>query len=224
MKRNWYVYHLVDPRNGEVFYVGKGTKNRIAAHEKEAKRRVTSDKCNRIREIWESDLPVERRVAAVFTSEVEALNAEKAHIRKHVATLCNVVTYKEATRSKVMRVGDDAVLNALRWISFLSRGFTQPIRAIDECGDCSPEHGLVRAMFLSLNGTVMRDAAQARLSDLVERRGVVWLNEWLERRDLNEHIEFGEGGPYFSGHRPTQSPPSSDGAREDPRLDACAAA
>lgn len=26
----WYVYRLIDPRNGETFYVGKGRGNRIS--------------------------------------------------------------------------------------------------------------------------------------------------------------------------------------------------
>ena len=30
----WYVYRLIDPRNGETFYVGKGTGNRIFDHAK----------------------------------------------------------------------------------------------------------------------------------------------------------------------------------------------
>jgi hypothetical protein len=28
----WYVYRLIDPRNGETFYVGKGRDNRVFAH------------------------------------------------------------------------------------------------------------------------------------------------------------------------------------------------
>ena len=31
-KLNWYVYRLVDPRNGETFYVGKGRGNRVFQH------------------------------------------------------------------------------------------------------------------------------------------------------------------------------------------------
>jgi hypothetical protein len=32
----WYVYRLVDPRNGETFYVGKGKDNRVFQHAKGA--------------------------------------------------------------------------------------------------------------------------------------------------------------------------------------------
>ena len=31
-KLGWYVYRLVDPRNGETFYVGKGKDDRIFDH------------------------------------------------------------------------------------------------------------------------------------------------------------------------------------------------
>jgi len=29
---NWYVYRLIDPRNGETFYVGKGRRDRVFQH------------------------------------------------------------------------------------------------------------------------------------------------------------------------------------------------
>jgi hypothetical protein len=31
-KLKTYVYRLIDPRNGETFYVGKGQGNRVFAH------------------------------------------------------------------------------------------------------------------------------------------------------------------------------------------------
>ena len=33
-KLKWYVYRLIDPRNGETFYVGKGRGNRVFEHAK----------------------------------------------------------------------------------------------------------------------------------------------------------------------------------------------
>lgn len=35
-KLGFYVYRLIDPRNGETFYVGKGYGNRVFAHQKGA--------------------------------------------------------------------------------------------------------------------------------------------------------------------------------------------
>ena len=59
-----YVYRLIDPRNGETFYVGKGKKNRVFAHVKETveltedEEDKTSAKLARIHEIRKSGLEV----------------------------------------------------------------------------------------------------------------------------------------------------------------------
>jgi len=60
---NWYVYRLIDPRNGETFYVGKGRGDRIFQHMRAALA-VTGDedaidlKYQRIKDITTSGLEV----------------------------------------------------------------------------------------------------------------------------------------------------------------------
>ena len=58
-----YVYRLVDPRNGETFYVGKGLNNRVFDHLGEVKRAVKKKapdkrRVRRIKEIYDAGLEV----------------------------------------------------------------------------------------------------------------------------------------------------------------------
>ena len=61
---NWYVYRLIDPRNGETFYVGKGQENRIFAHAKgefedaKGEENAADLKMQRIKEIKSAGLEV----------------------------------------------------------------------------------------------------------------------------------------------------------------------
>src|SRR5256714_14850167 len=57
-----YVYRLIDPRNGETFYVGKGKGDRVFAHVKGASALEDEDssdlKSRRIRDIRDAGLEV----------------------------------------------------------------------------------------------------------------------------------------------------------------------
>lgn len=74
----WYVYALTDPRDGAVFYVGKGTGSRIHQHEKDAanEQTVCSKKINKIRELQALNLNVGKETCAVFWDEQAAYDHE----------------------------------------------------------------------------------------------------------------------------------------------------
>lgn len=76
------MYHLIDPRTDEVFYVGKGVRDRIEAHEKEAKSGSDHQKCVVIREIWASGHSVKRKIAKRFSEEAAAYAYEASEIER----------------------------------------------------------------------------------------------------------------------------------------------
>ncbi len=78
-KLQFYVYLLTGPRSGKVFYVGKGTGNRIFAHARAAlDRSQASDKLDRIREIHESGLAVRYELLRFGLTEQTAFEVEAA--------------------------------------------------------------------------------------------------------------------------------------------------
>lgn len=85
---NYYVYGLIDPRNNELFYVGKGTRDRVFEHEVNVKKNGSdgSPKEDRIQEILNGDLEVTK---IIF---IWGLKPEKeAYVGE--STLINAVDY-----------------------------------------------------------------------------------------------------------------------------------
>ena len=74
----FYVYRLIDPRSNSVFYVGKGQKNRIHQHEKDALKAVgvCSEKIKRIKDIWADECEVQKEFVAYFWDEQAAYDFE----------------------------------------------------------------------------------------------------------------------------------------------------
>ncbi len=71
----FYNYVLMRP-DGTVFYVGKGTGNRINDHEKDAHKGVQSYKCNVIRQIWADGGGVLKQKVAFHDTEEDAYELE----------------------------------------------------------------------------------------------------------------------------------------------------
>ena len=67
----YYVYTLAWP-NGEVFYVGKGTGDRIDQHEHETELGYRTEKCDVIRQIWSDGGQVVKRKVYETTVERDA--------------------------------------------------------------------------------------------------------------------------------------------------------
>lgn len=88
----YYVYRLIDPRNGQTFYVGKGKGNRLYAHINDALKNYNGEsyedneeddisaKIKQIREIKNSGLEVIHIIQRYGLSEKEAYEVEAALI------------------------------------------------------------------------------------------------------------------------------------------------
>ena len=79
---DFYVYGLIDPRNNQFFYIGKGTGNRVFEHEFESISSPDSDKLKlkTISEIKAAGLDVLKVIINSNLSEAEAFAAEAALI------------------------------------------------------------------------------------------------------------------------------------------------
>lgn len=78
----YYVYGLIDPRNRQFFYIGKGTGNRVFEHERESLRCPDSEmlKLKTIAEIKNAGMEVEKIIINSNLSEEEAFAAEASLI------------------------------------------------------------------------------------------------------------------------------------------------
>ena len=88
----YYVYRLIDPRNGQTFYVGKGKGNRVFAHVEDALKSYdgesyedsdeddVSSKIQQIRDIKNAGLEVIHVIQRFGLTEKEAFEVESALI------------------------------------------------------------------------------------------------------------------------------------------------
>jgi len=86
MKNKYYVYFLIDPRNSQVFYVGKGCGNRYNHHLYEARKHRSKQhnimKCDIINDILRAGLSMKITKIEENLSECDALKIESDHIKK----------------------------------------------------------------------------------------------------------------------------------------------
>lgn len=100
----YYVYLLKDPRDGAIFYVGKGRDNRVFAHARDALDGAqASDKLDRIRGIHAAGLRVGYELLRIGLTEKAAYEVEAAAIQLlHLDELLNEVAgHHAATRGRM---------------------------------------------------------------------------------------------------------------------------
>ena len=79
---DYYVYGLIDPRNKQIFYIGKGTGNRVFEHERESIVNPDSEKLKlkTIADIKSEGFDVEKIIINSNLTEAEAFAAEASLI------------------------------------------------------------------------------------------------------------------------------------------------
>lgn len=105
----YYVYRLIDPRNGETFYVGKGKNNRVFDHAKgktddKGEDRITS-KLDRIRAIQIASFEVQHVIHRHGLDERTAESIEAALIDAYPG-LTNLVIGKKSRAVGVMHANE----------------------------------------------------------------------------------------------------------------------
>lgn len=118
----YYVYKLIDPRNGAPFYVGKGQGRRAWQHQREVEAGLcggNARKVSKIREILISGHDVEVEIVADYDLESDALDHEFRLVDQN-PTLTNVMPGGCETRAlspeqrEKRRLARKARLEALR--------------------------------------------------------------------------------------------------------------
>lgn len=91
--KNFYVYQLIDSRNNNIFYVGKGQGNRMYQHEEIAKKGKSENRklCYKIKKILSEGENILYKKIFETDDEKKALLKEKEIIKKlGLENLCNI--------------------------------------------------------------------------------------------------------------------------------------
>jgi hypothetical protein len=117
----FYVYALARPVNKDwrIFYIGKGSKRRVFAHEQEARHGRKGHRYNVIRKVWREGGEIQRYILLTTEDEQEAFDYEKEMIALHGReNLCNQTDGGEGVTGLVISAetrGKLSIVSFARW-------------------------------------------------------------------------------------------------------------
>lgn len=171
----YYVYCLVDPRDGKVFYIGKGTGNRVFDHINEAlNESVSNDKLDTIRDIHRNNQEVGFYIIRHNLSEKEAYVIE--------STLIDFLTYRAFNLQSVLT---NIASGHHRWDEGI-----KSVEDLQATYDCKPitadKNGTL--LLVSLNQSFNQAKAKGvyRRPDIYEATR----KYWKISKDRAKHIQF----------------------------------
>lgn len=113
-KARFYVYELIDPRTDEVFYVGKGSGNRVHVHERNSDRDANLEKARIIREITSAGESVVHRIVADGLDENGAFALERETIiARGPENLTNIAPGRYTPEERAELMARDGLRQAL---------------------------------------------------------------------------------------------------------------
>ena len=150
----YYVYALIDPRNNQVFYIGKGTGNRVFSHEIESGKSQKSEKAKfqKIREIETSGQSVKRVIINWGMTEAESFAAE--------ASLINLMGF----------LSSDTLSNEVAGHHVHEAVSVEDFEIMYGAEHLQPENIQHSIMVIKINKRYRRDMTAAELYDVV--RGI----------------------------------------------------
>ena len=196
----YYVYRLIDPRNGKTFYIGKGKGNRVFDHVNDALKFSTpvddnkftedevSAKIKTIRDIRHAGLNVIHIIHRYGLTEKEAMEVEAALIDDYSVGITNIQSGYNADRGII---DTQTLINKLSAEEFIEPDnldyviIKTKISTIENNG--SLYEATRRAWHLSLEKVKSYPYVLSTINGVVEE--VYEVDNWYESEEMNR-VEF----------------------------------
>lgn len=193
----YYVYILVNPIDNTIFYIGKGTKNRVFAHEQDSLKMnfsndlVEKQKLTEIKTIHSNGLEVEKYILTFGLSEDEAF-----HVENTVINFCKLIDAQKLNVKKLTNImsghrsnGQKEALQPFGRVEILQDALSPKPVAINQLGS----H---KIMFVKIKPTKDRSDSTKDLkaeemynpeSEALKKRT---LGDWVMSLDKANSIEY----------------------------------